>query len=107
MNPVLSVIVPVYNTENYLRQCIESIINQTYKDFELILVDDCSQDNSGKICDEYAEKYNFIKVIHKENTGLLRTRKEGFSNARGKYISFIDSDDYIEPDMYEYMMSKI
>lgn len=107
MAPLLSVIVPVYNTKEYLRECIDSILAQTYHNYELILVDDGSTDGSSEICDEYAEKSENVFVIHKENCGLLHTRKVGFAAAKGEYISYIDSDDFIAPDMYEYMMSKI
>ena len=107
MNPLLSVIVPVYNTKKYLRECVDSILAQTYKNYEIILVDDGSTDGSAEVCDEYADKYDVISVIHKENCGLLHTRKVGFLAAKGIYISYIDSDDFIEPEMYEYMMSKI
>ena len=107
MAPRLSVIVPVYNVEKFLHKCVTSILNQTYKDFELILVDDASKDSSGEICDSYAEKYSFVKSIHNEHKGPLYTRKTGFLNASGEYISYIDGDDYIDPYMYEYMMKKI
>lgn len=108
MNPILSVIVPVYNTKKYLRECIDSILAQTYKNYEIILVDDGSTDGSAEICDEYADKHDVISVIHKENCGkLLNTRKIGFFAAKGKYVSYIDSDDYIEPEMYEYIMTKL
>lgn len=106
MTPLLSVIVPVYNTEKYLKECVDSILAQTYKDYELILVDDGSTDASPGICDEYAEKYEHVTVIHKKNCGLLHTRKAGLAAAKGEYISYIDSDDFIAPDMYEYMMSR-
>ena len=96
----ISVIVPVYNTEKYLRKCVDSILAQTFTDFELLLIDDGSTDNSGKICDEYALKDNRVKVIHKENGGVSRARNLGIDNAQGEYLSFIDSDDYIRPDMY-------
>ena len=96
----ISIIVPVYNAEKYLRKCIESILNQTFKDFELILVDDGSTDSSGKICDEYALKDSRIKVIHKENGGLSSARNAGLDVAKGEYIGFVDSDDWIEMDMY-------
>lgn len=92
--PFLSVIIPVYNVEKYLRNCIDSVLNQNLTDFELILVDDGSPDNSGKICDEYAEKYAFVKVIHKENGGLSSARNEGIKNATGEYLIFMDSDDW-------------
>lgn len=107
MNPKLSVIIPVYNAEKYMEKCLNSIINQPYKDFEIVLVDDASADASAGICDSYAEKYDFIKVIHKEHGGPIHTRKTGFLNSCGEYVSYIDSDDYIEPEMYEYMMKKI
>lgn len=107
MAPLLSVIVPIYNTKNYLRECIDSILAQTFIDYELILVDDGSTDGSSEICDEYADNNENVKVIHKENCGLLHTRKVGLSAACGDYISYIDSDDYIASDMYEYMMEKI
>lgn len=106
MPPLLSVIVPVYNTKKYLRECIDSILAQTYHNYELILVDDGSNDGSSEICDEYAMKYEQVTVIHKENCGLLHTRKVGFERAKGEYISYIDSDDYIKPEMYEYMLEK-
>ena len=99
--PKISIIVPVYNVEKYIRKCLDSILNQTFKDFELILVDDGSLDNSGKICDDYALKDNRIKVIHKKNGGLSSARNAGLDVAQGDYIGFVDSDDWIEPDMYE------
>ena len=107
MKPKLSVIIPIYNTEKYLDKCIRSILNQSYKDYEIILVDDSSTDASGEICDSYAGKYDFIKVIHKEHGGPTQTRKAGFLTACGEYISYIDSDDSIASEMYEYMMEKI
>lgn len=103
----VSVIVPVYNVEKYLPQCIESIINQTYKNLEIILVDDGSTDNSGKICDQYAENDNRIVVIHKINGGLSDARNVGLKKAIGDYIGFVDSDDWIEANMYEVMLNKI
>lgn len=96
----ISVIVPVYNTEKYLNKCIDSILAQTFTDFELLLVDDGSTDNSGFICDEYAKKDKRVKVFHKENGGVSRARNLGIDNAQGEYLSFIDSDDYIRPEMY-------
>ncbi|MGP1586915.1 MAG: glycosyltransferase [Treponemataceae bacterium] len=98
---LISVIIPVYNAENYIRECLESIINQTYKNLEIILVDDGSTDNSGKICDEYAQKDSRIKVIHKENVGQQKARMSGIKIATGDYVSFIDSDDYIELNTYQ------
>ena len=105
--PELSVIVPVYNVEKCLEKCIESILNQTFKNYELILVDDGSPDNSGKICDEYAKKYSKIRVIHKKNGGLSQARNVGISVSKGEYLSFIDSDDYIASDMFEFLMKNL
>lgn len=104
---VISVIVPIYNVEKYLDRCIESIVNQTYKDLELILVDDGSPDNCPKICDNWAEKDNRIKVIHKENGGLSDARNVGMQFATGEAVSFIDSDDWIELNMFEKMLSQM
>lgn len=104
---MISVIVPVYNVEKYIRNCLDSIINQTYKDLEIILVDDGSTDNSGAICDEYAQKDSRIKVIHKQNGGLSSARNAGLDNATGKYVGFIDSDDFIELDMYEKLLNTL
>lgn len=96
--PIVSVIVPVFKVENVLHYCIDSILNQTYKDFELILVDDGSPDNSGKVCDEYAQKDDRVIVIHKENGGVSSARNVGIDKAKGKYICFVDSDDYVSKD---------
>ena len=104
--PKLSVIVPVYNTEKYLRECIDSILAQTFTDFELILVDDGSTDSSGAICDEYAAKDPRIQVIHQENGGATVARRSGVSCARGEYITFVDSDDWISKEMYVVMMAQ-
>ena len=100
---LISVIVPVYNVEKYLRQCLDSIINQTYRNLEIILVDDGSTDSSGIICDEYAQIDARIKVIHKENGGLSSARNAGLDvcTSGGDFIAFVDSDDWLEPDMYE------
>lgn len=97
----LSIIMPIYNTGKYLHKCIDSILSQTLTDFELILVDDGSIDESGTICDKYASQDDRIKVIHKENEGVSIARNTGLKIAQGEYIGFIDSDDWIEPDMYE------
>lgn len=97
----ISVIVPVYKTEDKLNRCIDSILNQTFTDFELILVDDGSPDNCGKICDEYALKDGRIIVIHKENGGVGEAKNTGIKNATGNYITFIDSDDYVDHDYLE------
>lgn len=102
MKPMLlSVIVPVYNVEKYLACCVESILCQTYKDLEIILVDDGSPDGCGAMCDAYAKKDGRVRVIHKENGGLSDARNAGLSVCRGDYIGFVDSDDTIAPDMYE------
>ncbi|MGL4652161.1 glycosyltransferase family 2 protein [Cetobacterium sp.] len=101
MKPKISIIVPIYNVENYLEKCIDSILNQTFKDFELILVDDGSPDRCGEICDEYTKKDKRIVVIHKKNGGLSSARNAGLDIAKGEYIGFIDSDDWIEKEMYE------
>lgn len=92
---MISVIVPVYKVEKYISRCIESVIAQEYDDWELILVDDCSPDRSGEICDEYAQKDSRIRVIHQENQGVSAARNRGIEEARGEYICFIDSDDYV------------
>lgn len=94
----ISVIVPVYNVEDYLHRCIDSILSQSFTDFELILVDDGSPDNSGKICDEYAQKDNRVRVFHKLNGGVSSARNLGLDNAHGEWVTFIDSDDYVEVD---------
>ena len=107
IDKMVSIIVPVYNVEKYLEQCINSIINQTYKNIEIILIDDGSTDNSGIICDEYAKKDNRIKVIHKDNEGISATRNRGIDESSGKYISFVDSDDYIEKNMIEILYKDI
>ncbi|WP_407856661.1 glycosyltransferase family 2 protein [Enterococcus hailinensis] len=103
----ISIIVPVYKVEKYLEKCVDSILAQTFTDFELILVDDGSPDNSGTICDEYAKKDPRVKVIHKENGGLSSARNAGINIAKGKYLGFIDSDDYIADDMYEILYKNI
>lgn len=101
--PLISVIVPVYNVKDYLAECIESILLQTLKDFELILIDDGSTDNSGEICDEYEKREHRIKVLHKKNGGLSSARNAGIDIAKGKYICFIDSDDYVKNTYLEYL----
>lgn len=103
--PKLSVIIPIYNVEQYLPKCLDSVINQTYKDLEIICVNDCSPDNSLKICKEYATKDSRIKIINREkNGGLSAARNSGLDNASGEYIYFIDSDDYIDLDYVEKMV---
>lgn len=103
---LISIIVPIYNVEKYLKRCIDSIINQTYKKLEIILVDDGSKDNSGKICDKYAKKDIRIKVIHKKNEGVSEARNVGLKVSTGEYIGFVDADDFVEKDMYEKMYKK-
>ena len=101
MNPNLSVIVPVYKVEPYIRQCLDSLVNQTYQDMEIIVIDDGSPDNCGAICDEYAAKYPQMRVIHKQNAGVGAARNTGLDEARGKWIAFVDSDDWLDTDYYE------
>ncbi|AXI26460.1 glycosyl transferase family 2 [Gemella sp. ND 6198] len=107
MGDKISVIVPVYNVEQYLERCVDSIINQTYKNLEIILVDDGSTDNSGKLCDELVQKDDRIRVIHKENGGLSSARNRGIEEATSDLIGFIDSDDYIDKDMYELLLNNL
>lgn len=97
----ISIIVPVYNVEKYLSKCIDSLIQQTFKSYEIILVNDGSQDNSGRICDKYRLLDSRITVIHKENGGLSSARNAGLGVAKGEYIAFVDSDDWVNSDMYE------
>ena len=106
-NDLISIIIPVYKVEKYLEKCIESVLKQTYTNLQIILVDDGSPDNCGKICDEYAKKDTRIEVIHKANGGLSDARNVGISKAKGRYIGFVDSDDYIKEDMYEILLNLI
>ena len=106
-NPLISVIVPVYNEERYLQCCIQSIREQTFKQIEIIIVNDGSTDNSGKICDGFAAADNRIQVIHKKKGGLVLARKTGIKAASGKYIAYVDSDDWIEPDMISRLYNAI
>ncbi|MBR2134362.1 MAG: glycosyltransferase [Eubacterium sp.] len=101
MEPLITVIVPVYKVEKYLDRCVESIVNQTYTNLEIILVDDGSPDNCPQMCDAWAEKDNRIKVIHKENGGVSSARNAALDIAKGDYIGFVDSDDYVDKTMYE------
>lgn len=105
--PKVSIICPVYNAEKYIHRCIDSIIAQTLTDWELILVDDGSQDKSGAICDEYAQKDSRIRVIHKENGGVSMARQTGVEAATGEFLIHADPDDYVEPEMLEEMVSEI
>jgi len=107
INPIISIIIPVYNVEKYIHRCMESILSQTFSDFECILVDDCSTDTSGQLCDDYIKKDNRIKVIHNsQNKGSSQTRKVGFEESKGEFILFLDSDDWIEPDMVSLLYQK-
>lgn len=103
---MISIIVPVYNVEPYLRKCLDSIVGQTYLDLEILLIDDGSTDYSGKICEEYAELDERIKFFHTENQGLSAARNLGLDYAKGEYIGFVDSDDWIESDMYEVLLKR-
>lgn len=107
MDPVLSIIVPVYKAEKYLNRCVDSILAQTYKKTEVLLIDDGSPDKSGAICDEYAEKDNRVRVFHKPNGGVSSARNFGLKEATGEYIGFVDADDYIDPSMYDVLLSNL
>lgn len=102
--PLVSVVIPVYNVEKYLRKCVQSVLDQTYKNIEIILVDDGSLDSSGVICDDYSKKYDFVKTVHKENQGLGMARNTGMDNANGDYVVFIDSDDWVESTLLESLL---
>ena len=102
--PTISVIIPVYNTEQYLHRCIDSVLAQTYQDFELFLIDDGSKDSSGAICDEYASQDTRVRVFHKENGGVSSARNMGLDHARGEWITFVDADDWMADDMLQQML---
>lgn len=104
---LISVIIPVYQVEQYLEQCLDSVVQQTYQNLDIILVDDGSIDRSGQICDQYALKDSRIRVIHKENGGLVSARKAGLKAARGNYIGYVDSDDWVDRSMFERLYSKL
>mgnify|MGYP001036038984 FL=1 len=104
---LLSVIIPVYNVEQYLERCVLSVVYQTYHNLEILLIDDGSQDQSGKICDQLSQKYKRIRVIHKKNEGLSDARNKGLDLAKGEYITFLDSDDYIHPETYSILISQL
>ena len=104
MTEKISIIVPVYKVEKYLDKCVRSIVEQTYKNLEIILVDDGSPDNCPAMCDEWARKDSRIAVIHKENGGVSSARNAGLAACTGDYVGFVDYDDWIEPDMYEYLL---
>ena len=101
LHPIISIIVPVYNTEQYLAKCLDSIVAQTFTDFEVLMIDDGSTDGSGEICDQYSQFDNRFIAIHQTNQGVSASRNNGLKRARGSYISFIDSDDYIHPQMLD------
>ena len=105
--PLVSIIVPVYNAEKYLNRCIDSILSQTMTDFELLLIDDGSKDNSGRICDEYSEKDARVRVFHKPNGGVSSARNLGLDNAKGKWITFVDADDRCSCNYLEHLLSKV
>ena len=104
---MISVVVPVYNVEKYLNRCVDSILNQTYSDLEIILVDDGSTDRSGSICDEYLSIDSRVRVLHKENGGLSDARNHGIELANGSYLCFIDSDDYIHCEMIAHLYTLV
>ena len=104
MNPLVSIIVPVYNAKKYLSRCIDSILGQSFTNFELLLLNDGSQDNSGKICDGYAANDNRVRVFHKENGGVSAARNYGLDNATGKYVCFVDADDWVDKDYLKQLL---
>ena len=106
MIPVISIIVAVYKAESCLRRCVDSLLAQTFQDYEILLVDDGSPDRSGEICDEYARKDNRVRVFHKENGGVASARQCGMNNARGEYVIHADPDDWVEPNMLEELYGK-
>ena len=107
MNDMISVVIPVYNVEKYLQECLDSVINQTYKNLQIILVDDGSTDSCGMICDHYSERDQRITVIHQTNAGAGAAKNTGLDLVKGEYLSLIDSDDYLELDFYERMLKSI
>ena len=106
-SPGVSVIIPIYKVEEFIHECVESVLSQTYKDFEILLVDDGSTDSCGEICDDFSKSDNRIKVIHKQNGGLSDARNVGLSLARAEYIYFLDSDDWIENNLLECVLEKM
>lgn len=104
--PKVSVVIPNYNSEDYIHRCIDSLLNQSFKDFELIIIDDGSTDNSGMIADHYASTHSCVKVIHQANSGVSAARQVGLTAARGKYVTFVDPDDWVEPDMLQCLVGK-
>lgn len=106
MNPIISIIVPVYNGDKYLSRCVDSILNQTFHDWELLLVDDGSTDKSGEICDEYATKDDRIRGLHKSNGGVSSARNYGIRHSCGKWLTFIDIDDYVQDSFLEILIKE-
>lgn len=107
LSPLVSIIVPVYNVERYIKRCVDSLQGQTLQNIEIILVDDGSKDNSGRLCDEFAQQNPRIHVIHKQNAGQGLARNDGLNIAKGRYVLFIDSDDFIEPDTCEKLSDRM
>ncbi|MDY6380806.1 MAG: glycosyltransferase family 2 protein [Bacteroidales bacterium] len=107
MTKLVSIIVPIYNSSAFLRKCIDSLVSQSYKDIEIVLFDDGSRDDSFKICTQYAEKDNRIKVFSRENRGVSQTRLDAFHNSTGEYITFVDADDYVEEDYVSFMVEHL
>lgn len=105
-NPLVSIIIPVYNSEKFLKKCLESVYLQTYKNIEVIIIDDGSTDQSGRMCDEVSEKYKYIKIIHNSNQGVSMARNCGLDNANGDFIMFLDSDDWLEYDILAKVVEK-
>lgn len=105
--PMISVIVPVYNAEKYLQRCVDSILKQSFTDFELLLIDDGSHDRSGELCDEYGDKDNRVKAFHKENGGVSSARNVGLDNALGDWLTFVDADDTLSRDFLYHMVTGI
>ena len=103
-NPLITIIIPLYNVDKYISHCLDSIISQTYQSLQIILVDDGSSDRSGEICDRYASEDPRIQVIHQENCGVAAARNRGLAAANGEWVGWVDSDDWIEPDMFEYLL---
>lgn len=105
--PKVSVIVPVYKTGKYLDKCVKSLLAQSYQDYELLLVDDGSPDDCGERCEEYAGQYSHVRALHKKNGGLSSARNYGIDHAQGEYLTFVDSDDYVDEGMLGYLVSRI
>ena len=105
MLPLVSIIVPVYNVEKYLRECLNSLVTQTYPNLEILLIDDGSKDSSGKICDEYAHAHKNFYAYHKKNTGLGLTRNYGLNLIKGDYVTFVDSDDYLDKNAISHLIA--